>query len=570
MKFEVGPGVECDLDVLVTTRALVQANSGGGKSWALRRLLEQTFGHVQHLVIDPEGEFASLREKYDYVLAAREGGDTVADPRFAKLLAERLLELGVSAVIDIYELKAHERVRFVKLFLDALVNAPKRLYHPALVVLDEAHVYCPQTGSAESGPSVIDLCTRGRKRGYCAVLATQRLAKLHKDAAAECNNKLIGRCLEVDAKRAADELGFTGRDGWHQFRELEAGEFYAVGPALTRSVKRVHVGGVLTTHPEAGQRVGLTAPPPTAAVRALLPKLEDLPKEAEEREHTAETLRRDLATTRRELTLARKEAPAPVADEKATERAVAAALHTRDREHAAALKAAQGQGDRLERVIGKAVTGMERMTAEMRAALNGAAPAPEMPRAVPPPARYEPEAKALVRVPRSLPPDGDALSAAQQRILDTLADLEALGVEQPTKSVVAVFAGVSPTSGGYFTNLGRLRSFGLLEYPAGGTVVLTEAGREQAAPPNDIASVAALHEAWCRQVSGAQAAILRELIALHPDDIGKDELAERLDVSPTSGGYFNNLGRLRSLGAIDYPKPGRAVATELLFPRGLA
>jgi hypothetical protein len=46
------------------------------KSWLLRRLLEQTHGHVQHLVIDPEGEFASLRERFDYVHAAKSGGDT--------------------------------------------------------------------------------------------------------------------------------------------------------------------------------------------------------------------------------------------------------------------------------------------------------------------------------------------------------------------------------------------------------------------------------------------------------------------------------------------------------------
>lgn len=80
-----------DLDRLVDTRLLIQANSGGGKSWCLRRLLEQTHGRVQHLVIDPEGEFASLRERFDYVLAARTGGDTAADPRTARLLAERLL-----------------------------------------------------------------------------------------------------------------------------------------------------------------------------------------------------------------------------------------------------------------------------------------------------------------------------------------------------------------------------------------------------------------------------------------------------------------------------------------------
>ena len=203
MTFELGPGVRCDLQQLIDTRALIQANSGGGKSHALRRLLEQTHGRVQQLVIDPEGEFASLRERYDSILAARHGGDTAADPRGATLLAERLLELGVSAILDISELKAHERITFVRHFLEALVDAPKTLWHPALVVVDEAQVFCPQHGEAESAAAVIDLATRGRTRGFSAILATQRLSKLHQDAAAELNNTLIGRTgLDVDRQRA--------------------------------------------------------------------------------------------------------------------------------------------------------------------------------------------------------------------------------------------------------------------------------------------------------------------------------------------------------------------------------
>jgi hypothetical protein len=291
-----------DVQRLVDTRLLVQANSGGGKSWCLRRILEQTHGQLQHLVIDPEGEFATLRERFDYVLAARNGGDTVADPRAARLLAERLLELGVSAVLDIYELKAHDRIRFVRYFLEALVDAPKKLWHPALVVVDEAHVYCPQAGEAESAQAVIDLATRGRKRGFCAALATQRLSKLHKDAAAELNNKLIGRTgLDVDVKRAADELGFA-KERWRELRDLPEGHFFAYGPAISREVVAVHVGEVLTTHPKAGGRLAAAAaPPPTDKVRALLPKLADLPAEAEQRQRTNEDLKKQVLDLQRQL-----------------------------------------------------------------------------------------------------------------------------------------------------------------------------------------------------------------------------------------------------------------------------
>ena len=140
----------CNIDTLVDTRLLLQSNSGGGKSQTLRRILEQTHGRVQQLVIDPEGEFSSLREKFDYVHAAAVDGDCLAHPRSAALLAQRLLKLGVSAILDLYELQAHDRVRFVRLFLEALINAPKTLWHPVLVVLDEAHLFAPEKGSAES------------------------------------------------------------------------------------------------------------------------------------------------------------------------------------------------------------------------------------------------------------------------------------------------------------------------------------------------------------------------------------------------------------------------------------
>jgi DNA helicase HerA-like ATPase len=82
-------------------------------------------------------------------------------------------------------------------------------------------------GKAESTIAVIDVATRGRKRGLALVAATQRLSKLHKDVAAELLNKLIGRTgLDVDVKRAAAELGLTAREAVSVLRDLQPGEFY--------------------------------------------------------------------------------------------------------------------------------------------------------------------------------------------------------------------------------------------------------------------------------------------------------------------------------------------------------
>lgn len=310
----LGDGVEINVNRLLVSRLLIQANSGAGKSWTIRRLLEQTYGACQHIVIDVEGEFHSLRQKFDYVLAGK-GGDCPADVKSAPLLARRLLELNVSAVIDIYELGL-QRTRFVQLFLEALVNAPRDLWHPALIVVDEAHLFCPEKGRGEasSTAAVIDLMTRGRKRGFCGVLATQRISKLNKDAAAECNNKLIGRSsLDVDMKRAGEELGFTSREEMQQLRKLPAGTFFAFGPALSAEVVELKIGPVQTTHPEAGEQ----APPPTPPrerIRKVLGELADLPKEAEEELRTTAELRTRVKQLEAEARVAAKDAPsAPAA-----------------------------------------------------------------------------------------------------------------------------------------------------------------------------------------------------------------------------------------------------------------
>ena len=119
-------------------------------------------------------------------------------------------------MVDLYELKLSDRRRFVKLFLESLIHLPRDLWRPTLVILDEAHIYCPERGSgeAESTEAVISLMSQGRKRGYAGVIATQRLSKLHKDAAAEANNVIIGRTwLDADQVRAGTCLAFPSLTG---------------------------------------------------------------------------------------------------------------------------------------------------------------------------------------------------------------------------------------------------------------------------------------------------------------------------------------------------------------------
>ncbi len=235
-----------DLDRLVAGRMLVQATSGGGKSWLARYLLEQTHGRVQHLVVDPEGEFATLREKFAYVLAGGGEGDVPASPETAAPLCRKLLDLGASAILDLSDMRLAARRRFVRLFIEEFMALPRHLWRPILVVIDEAHRFAPERGQGESEAldAIVSLCSQGRKRAFSPVLLTQRLGKLNKDAAAELQNVFIGKTqLDIDVRRAGDALGFDKAQK-SELAALDPGEFFAYGPALIRP-EGTPRGGVL-------------------------------------------------------------------------------------------------------------------------------------------------------------------------------------------------------------------------------------------------------------------------------------------------------------------------------------
>lgn len=877
----LAPGIGINVATLLETRLLVQASSGGGKSWALRRLLEQTANHVQHLIIDPEGEFATLREKFDYIVAAPHDGDALAHPRTAALLARRLLETGVSAVLDIYDLKAHERQTFVRLFCEAMVNAPRSLWRPALLVIDEAHVFCldeeteiltpvgwrkhheidagheaitfdpaagsygqekirrvirkqhagpmvrlrsdgidcvvtpehrvvlrreqraknrrrlydwsfcdanrvpchsyipsggapfgkgcglsanqiralgwiitdgsidrtkrylsieqavttvkkgeritermdavlsevgcvgryvtpskvakdgirraesityylgvelstellewlgadihrvprailesgskeelealyegllegdgtavnggwkvfypghnegladdfqelatrlsisttkkfntstgqwnvliskrrhhyvrkpetahydglvwcitvpsgafvarrrgkvfvtgncPEGSRSESAGAVIDVVTRGRKHGFGTVLATQRLSKLHKDAAAEMGNKLIGRTgLDIDVKRAADELGMSPRDAMDALRKLQPGEFFAFGPALAMAPTRIAVGAVSTRHPKAGERLLSPPPAPSEKIRAALRELADLPAAAEEEAKTVDDLRREVSDLKRRLAAAEKRPPV---DE-------------------SALTSAKVEIDNLRARLDSlnAALSSVKQTAASALAMQTPRAAPRMHAEQWSPEELERIAKrangpiTLNRAPETKANVSEGVTGAKKRILDALAQLEVFGLTTPDRRTVAAHAGINP-NGGYTSNtIGALRTAGLLEYPTSGALALTDAGRRVATYPEKPPTLADLHASWLSIVSGIQQRILKAVIDAHPEALSRQALAATVGASEDGGYFTNSIGALRTLGAIDYPRKGWVVATEAVFPK---
>ncbi|WP_455479031.1 helicase HerA domain-containing protein [Bartonella sp. B23] len=237
-----------DLEELLATRLLVQGNSGSGKSHLLRRLLEQSASWVQHCVIDPEGDFVTLADKFGHVIVEAQR----SEPELTRI-AHRIRQHRVSVVFNLEGLDAEQQMRAVGAFLSALFDVERDYWYPMLVVVDEAQLFAPAAAGEVSDEArkialnaMTNLMCRGRKRGLAGVIATQRLAKLAKNVAAEASNFLIGRTfLDIDMVRAADLLGMERRQA-EMFRDLERGHFIALGPALSRRPLSIIIGSVET------------------------------------------------------------------------------------------------------------------------------------------------------------------------------------------------------------------------------------------------------------------------------------------------------------------------------------
>jgi hypothetical protein len=146
-----------------------------------------------------------------------------------------------------------------------------------LVVVDEAQLFAPMAAGEVADEArraslgaMTDLMCRGRKRGLAGVIATQRLAKLAKNVAAEASNFLMGRTfLDIDMARAADLLGLERRQA-EMFRDLERGQFVALGPALSRRPVAVRIGAAETASRGAAPKLTPLPEAPPEEVRALI------------------------------------------------------------------------------------------------------------------------------------------------------------------------------------------------------------------------------------------------------------------------------------------------------------
>ena len=517
----------------------------------MRLIAEQACGVLPTIVLDSEGEFVSLREKHDVVLVSHDG-DVTPTVRTAPLIARQLIELGVSAVVDLYELEPDARRAFVLGFLTAMLEVPREMWAPRLVMLDEVQEFCPERGAGapEARRAVIRLLAQGRKRGLGAVIATQRLAQLSKDAAAHAVNVLVGRTtLDVDIARSKGNLGFATKDAAANLQGLRPGDWYCKGEGFSvDGVTRFRSDPVQTTHPEAGEGHLLQAPPPSRKLKRKLAELAALAGEEEGEVYSLEEAQAEIDRLRAELASAREGRREKVRAAKPTKEIVAAAVAKAEgrlraqfeRERAKQQAAVEAAVARL----GQAQTELQALCVA-ESSSSGA---------------KEKRAVATPRPKRKSSTNGVTFGGGKRRLLVVLAQ-HPEGCERPK---LALLAGMSPKSGTLGTYLSELRRSGYVESDAR-EFSITEAGMDalgEFSPLPQGRELVAYWLSWCG--NGGKRRLLEALVAAGEEGMTRRAVAEAAGMSASSGTLGTYLSELRRAGLVTSKgKNGIAVARTL-------
>jgi hypothetical protein len=267
-----GDQVGVSLTKLIDGRALIQGNSGAGKSMLLRRLFEQSWGKVQQLLVDVDGEFSTLAEKFDVAIVKAADVQRIGGEAFGRHIRENRY----SAILDLSDATTEDRFVIVADMVTALVEAGSEYWFPLMLLIDEVQSlvprYDPGDVEAETRKRTIralaDAMTRGRKRGIAGIIATSRIAETSTPVIAKPTNIIVGRTIfDRDLERAGDVLGFTAGHS-RALRTLADGEFVGIGPAFNIAGRsRFKAAGVETRHK--GEAPKLEAPPPISAAEAF-------------------------------------------------------------------------------------------------------------------------------------------------------------------------------------------------------------------------------------------------------------------------------------------------------------
>jgi hypothetical protein len=181
-------GVSFPLDA-VTQKFAWLGRSGSGKSYGLKRFVEQLIGvGAQVVVVDTVGIHFGLRRGDKGLAIPVLGGlygDIPLESTAGELVSEVVVSSGSSMVIDTSHFRDAERARFMEAFGRKLFELKKRSPSAMHVALDEGQDVVPQNPSNNENMMLhewVRIAKQGRAFGIGLSISSQRPQELNKKA----------------------------------------------------------------------------------------------------------------------------------------------------------------------------------------------------------------------------------------------------------------------------------------------------------------------------------------------------------------------------------------------------
>lgn len=177
-------------------RAGIWASSGRGKSYAMGVMAEEFLeAGFPVVIIDPEGEFWTLREKYRTLIIGGPHGDI---PHTNSRDAVReILKAGIAQklalIFDLSDLVNNaSQQRLALPVLEELFLLTTKEKRNVGLFIEEVQIFAPQSTPAATSEIMSRIAKQGRKRGILLVVASQRTQAVSKEFMSQLNFPIIG------------------------------------------------------------------------------------------------------------------------------------------------------------------------------------------------------------------------------------------------------------------------------------------------------------------------------------------------------------------------------------------
>ena len=554
---------------LVTSTQAILARKRSGKSYTASVQAEELLWHKQQIAaIDPTGAWWGLRSSasgegpgFSVVVFGGDHADVPLEADAGRVLARALVEHGFSAIFDVGLMLTDDQIRFTSDFASELLRINRTALH---LYIDEADTFAPQMLENRAQKlclgTVSRLVKQGGIRGVGVTMISQRPADINKKVLSQVDILTVLRMSHPrDLAAATDWIKSEvspefAREVGEALPSLPVGTAFVCSASLGIG-ERVEVRPRQTFNsgatPGPGQRKAEPKVLATVDIEQLGREIADAAKRSQE--SSPEFLQRRIA----ELETAGK---GNGAAESARELAQL-------RMEIEPLRVAAERAGHFARELQHAEDAKREAISALRAVLDSleSSSAPRSLEVSPSPVAAPKASKPSNPAPSvSAPVSG--LTSSEQKILDALASLEAVGVATPSKVQLAAFAGYSnPKSGGFAAPAAALVRKGLIQSTSG-KAEMTAEGRDLANQAGRLATSKELQDRIFSLLGEGERKLLAILIRSYPESSTRVELANQGGYSNAkSGGFATPLARLIELGFVEVVKNGIVRGSEMLF-----